>query len=180
MGGVAIYLTLLLGAALFLPWDRQMLGMAAGATLMFVAGLVDDVTRAAAAPQIVDPGCGSVSAPRHRHDRVTPAASVVDGGSHHLLGHRDYQRDQPDRQYGWPVQRRGDGFRAGAGCLRSAAGAAGAPTLALLIAGACGGFLIYNFNPARLWMGDCGSLPLGFLMSATTMAISPDSRRAWR
>src|SRR5205807_2241575 len=38
--------------------------------------------------------------------------------------------------------------------------------LALLIAGTGGGFLIYNFNPAKLFMGDCGSLPLGFLISA--------------
>jgi UDP-GlcNAc:undecaprenyl-phosphate GlcNAc-1-phosphate transferase len=42
-------------------------------------------------------------------------------------------------------------------------------TLALLIAGACAGFLIYNFNPARLFMGDCGSMLLGFLMSAAAL-----------
>ena len=37
--------------------------------------------------------------------------------------------------------------------------------LCIVIAGACGGFLIFNFNPARIFMGDCGSLLLGYLLS---------------
>ena len=32
--------------------------------------------------------------------------------------------------------------------------------------GVCVGFLIYNFNPARIFMGDMGSLFIGFLMAA--------------
>lgn len=35
-------------------------------------------------------------------------------------------------------------------------------TMALLVAGALAAFLIYNFHPASIFMGDCGSLPLGF------------------
>jgi len=35
-------------------------------------------------------------------------------------------------------------------------------TMALLLAGALSAFLIYNFHPASIFMGDCGSLPLGF------------------
>jgi UDP-GlcNAc:undecaprenyl-phosphate GlcNAc-1-phosphate transferase len=41
--------------------------------------------------------------------------------------------------------------------------------LALALAGACGGFLLYNFNPARIFMGDCGSLFLGFSISALAL-----------
>jgi UDP-GlcNAc:undecaprenyl-phosphate/decaprenyl-phosphate GlcNAc-1-phosphate transferase len=37
--------------------------------------------------------------------------------------------------------------------------------LCLLIAGACGGFLVFNFNPARIFMGDSGSLLIGYLLS---------------
>src|SRR3954452_18363149 len=37
--------------------------------------------------------------------------------------------------------------------------------LCIIIAGACGGFLIFNFNPARIFMGDSGSLLLGYLLS---------------
>ena len=40
-----------------------------------------------------------------------------------------------------------------------------AALLCILIAGACGGFLVFNFNPARIFMGDSGSLLLGFLLS---------------
>lgn len=31
------------------------------------------------------------------------------------------------------------------------------------IAGAAAGFLVYNFHPARIFLGDAGSIPLGFL-----------------
>ena len=41
------------------------------------------------------------------------------------------------------------------------------PTLAIAIAplvGALLGFLYYNFNPASIFLGDCGSLLVGFLL----------------
>jgi len=36
----------------------------------------------------------------------------------------------------------------------------------LSIAGAAAGFLVFNFPPARVFMGDAGSIPLGFLAAA--------------
>jgi len=42
-------------------------------------------------------------------------------------------------------------------------------TLVLAIAGACLGFLIYNFHPAKIFMGDAGSMLLGFLMSSVSL-----------
>lgn len=44
--------------------------------------------------------------------------------------------------------------------------------LALILAGAMGGFLIYNFNPARIFMGDCGSLVIGFSLSVLSLAYA--------
>jgi len=38
--------------------------------------------------------------------------------------------------------------------------------LAAALLGACLGFLIYNFNPATIFMGDTGSLFLGFILAA--------------
>lgn len=35
----------------------------------------------------------------------------------------------------------------------------------VLVAGACLGFLPYNFNPAKIFMGDTGALYLGFMLS---------------
>lgn len=39
----------------------------------------------------------------------------------------------------------------------------------LAIVGACVGFLPYNFNPAKIFMGDTGSLFLGFILAATSI-----------
>jgi UDP-N-acetylmuramyl pentapeptide phosphotransferase/UDP-N-acetylglucosamine-1-phosphate transferase len=57
----------------------------------------------------------------------------------------------------------------GFGAYAIAAHAAGAGTLALaaaVIAGAALGFLMWNFDPARIFLGDAGSIPLGFLAAA--------------
>lgn len=45
------------------------------------------------------------------------------------------------------------------------------PLLAVIVAGVCLGFLPYNFNPARIFMGDGGALMLGGLMAAATMLV---------
>lgn len=41
--------------------------------------------------------------------------------------------------------------------------------LSAAIAGAGAGFLIFNFHPARIFMGDSGSIPLGFLAGGIGM-----------
>jgi UDP-GlcNAc:undecaprenyl-phosphate GlcNAc-1-phosphate transferase len=43
--------------------------------------------------------------------------------------------------------------------------------LAAALAGACAGFLIYNWNPAHIFMGDTGSLFLGFLLAAVAIKL---------
>ena len=42
-------------------------------------------------------------------------------------------------------------------------------TLAAAVCGACLGFLRFNFHPARVFMGDSGSLPLGFLLACISI-----------
>ena len=44
--------------------------------------------------------------------------------------------------------------------------------LTVALAGAIAGFLRYNFNPASIFLGDCGSLFIGFLLSAVALAGS--------
>lgn len=41
--------------------------------------------------------------------------------------------------------------------------------LASVLAGALSGFLLHNWPPARIFLGDCGSLPLGFLVGALSL-----------
>jgi Fuc2NAc and GlcNAc transferase len=43
------------------------------------------------------------------------------------------------------------------------------PLLCLLLAAACLAFLHWNWSPARLFMGDAGSIPLGFLLAALSL-----------
>jgi UDP-GlcNAc:undecaprenyl-phosphate/decaprenyl-phosphate GlcNAc-1-phosphate transferase len=43
-------------------------------------------------------------------------------------------------------------------------------SLTLALAGAILGFLRFNFNPATIFLGDCGSLFIGFMLSALALA----------
>lgn len=43
------------------------------------------------------------------------------------------------------------------------------PIVALALAGGCAGFLRYNFPPARIFLGDTGSLLLGFVIAVVGM-----------
>lgn len=48
-----------------------------------------------------------------------------------------------------------------------------APTLLTAIcAGVCVGFLPHNFNPARVFMGDSGSMLLGLMLAAATVSLT--------
>jgi UDP-GlcNAc:undecaprenyl-phosphate GlcNAc-1-phosphate transferase len=52
--------------------------------------------------------------------------------------------------------------------------------LALALCGACLGFLRYNLaGPARIFLGDGGSMPMGFVVGATIMALPLDGELAW-
>ncbi len=41
--------------------------------------------------------------------------------------------------------------------------------ISIILAGACLGFLPYNFNPARIFMGDTGALFLGFMLAVMSI-----------
>jgi UDP-GlcNAc:undecaprenyl-phosphate GlcNAc-1-phosphate transferase len=43
--------------------------------------------------------------------------------------------------------------------------------LAAAVAGACAGFLVYNWHPATIFMGDAGSLLLGFLLAVISLKL---------
>jgi UDP-GlcNAc:undecaprenyl-phosphate GlcNAc-1-phosphate transferase len=44
--------------------------------------------------------------------------------------------------------------------------------LSAALAGACAGFLAHNFHPARVFMGDSGSMLIGVVMSATAITVT--------
>jgi UDP-GlcNAc:undecaprenyl-phosphate/decaprenyl-phosphate GlcNAc-1-phosphate transferase len=74
-----------------------------------------------------------------------------------------------------------DGLAAGVSAVAAAAlfaytfrSTGGAPStaglLAALVIGSCIGFLPHNFNPAKIFMGDSGSLLLGMLLASATVS----------
>jgi UDP-GlcNAc:undecaprenyl-phosphate GlcNAc-1-phosphate transferase len=58
-----------------------------------------------------------------------------------------------------------------------AAGFAAVALLAATFSGAVAGFLAFNFNPASIFMGDCGSLFLGFFLGAVTLVSNSGGMR---
>ena len=65
--------------------------------------------------------------------------------------------------------------------LASAAGQHIVATAASALVGACLGFLLYNRRPATIYMGDAGSLFLGFLLAVVVIQVDPaqSQPRSW-
>ncbi|MFZ2492493.1 MAG: hypothetical protein WA208_13510, partial [Thermoanaerobaculia bacterium] len=70
-----------------------------------------------------------------------------------------------------------DGLAAGIAAIAAAclalnfarSGQAGEAAILWILCGALLGFLIYNFNPASIFMGDCGALFIGFLLASSAL-----------
>ncbi len=65
--------------------------------------------------------------------------------------------------------------------LASAAGQYIVGTAASALVGACLGFLLYNRRPATIYMGDAGSLFLGYLLAVVVIQVDPAQAppRSW-
>ena len=168
LGGVALVGGVLAAAAWALPpGDRRVHAVLAGTLLLFSVGLWDDVKRIRPATKLAA--------------QVGAAAILVLGGIEVEMAGR--------RVIGIPLTifwvvgitnalnllDNMDGLAAGVGGIAALVlGAFGASSgvewltpLALAVAGASLGFLPWNVSPARQFLGDAGSLPLGFLLAAT-------------
>ena len=64
---------------------------------------------------------------------------------------------------------------AGVLCVSLGSGEAGFAVIAAAIAGAALGFLCYNFHPASIFMGDCGSLFIGSTLAMITLRVENHS-----
>src|SRR4029078_3400603 len=56
--------------------------------------------------------------------------------------------------------------------LNNASLASTGALLSAMLGGACVGFLPHNFNPARLFMGDSGSMLIGLVLSASAITLT--------
>jgi len=52
-------------------------------------------------------------------------------------------------------------------------------SLSILLSGAVIGFLYWNRNPARIYMGDAGSLFIGTILAVLAMRLNPDVKSIW-
>ena len=48
----------------------------------------------------------------------------------------------------------------------------GLSMLWMVMIGAIGGFLVWNLPPAKIYMGDCGTLPIGFIIGAGSIYLT--------
>ncbi|WP_405603876.1 undecaprenyl/decaprenyl-phosphate alpha-N-acetylglucosaminyl 1-phosphate transferase [Streptomyces sp. NBC_01410] len=60
-------------------------------------------------------------------------------------------------------------------CAALSVGLAGLAPVMAALAGASAGFLFHNWHPARIFLGDAGSLFVGFLVSSATVTLHRDT-----
>jgi len=186
LGGVAVVLAAALAVAVvpaFLPGPRNpeiwvvIQPFAIGGLLIFLVGLVDDVRGLGPLPKLLVEVLAAtvVMASGLLIERVTIL------GNTWILGWLAYPVTAA-----WLVGLTNafnlidgvDGLAPGIAALAGAACGAilivrgHAPEAMLLAAfvGAMLGFLVYNFEPASIFLGDSGSLVAGFLLAATAIA----------
>ncbi len=169
LGGVAIYATTTLAALAFAPLDLRLLGLLAGGTALFATGLVDDVRRLRPQTKLVVQilaASGLVLAGVRIETSILalmaiPLTIVWIVGITNAFNLLDNM----------------DGLSAGTAAIASffllgfslSVGNLTTAVLSLALAGSALGFLVYNFHPARVFMGDSGSMFLGFMLSGVAL-----------
>ena len=168
LGGIAIYLAFVLALVFFGDrfYIRQVVGIFVGATLVSLLGLWDDRRRLSPGLKLLGQALAAlllVATGVQVHLIRIPWVNVVITlfwvvGITNALNLLDNM----------------DGLAGGiaaiaAGQFTLLAAMSGqylVGALAAALVGATLGFLLYNFNPARIFMGDSGSLFLGFLLAS--------------
>ncbi|MFF5262479.1 MraY family glycosyltransferase [Actinomadura viridis] len=171
LGGVAIVAGTLVPLLLVSGhWDGRLGVLVLAGTAVAVLGLVDDLrplsplTRLAveclAASGVVAAGGGLGVLDERLDPVVTVLWIVVITNSFNLLDNMDGAAATV--------------ASVTAGSLAVAAylfGRTGCALLLLALAAACAGFLVHNWPPARMFMGDAGSLFIGFVIAGSTVLV---------
>ncbi|WBW50755.1 MraY family glycosyltransferase [Peptoniphilus equinus] len=175
-GGLAMYVAVMAGMVVFLDLTHELIALMIGATLITVCGLIDDKWEMSAKVKLA---C-----------QLLAAGILVFGGSHIEFFTNPFPFGEsviflkalaiPVTIF-WVVGITNtvnlidglDGLAAGVSLISAVSLAVIAykfeynsvSVIAALLAGSCLGFLPYNFNPAKIFMGDTGALFLGFMLS---------------
>jgi UDP-GlcNAc:undecaprenyl-phosphate GlcNAc-1-phosphate transferase len=169
LGGIAMYLAFAGACIGFAGLGPDTVPLLVCATLIFALGLVDDLK--GLTPQVKFTG------------QIVVAALLIGMGT--VLEILPWPVISYPLTFFWVVGLTNafnltdnmDGLSAGIGAISSTAlflfslpyGNEVVALLSAALAGACIGFLFYNFNPARIFMGDCGSMFLGFTLAALSI-----------
>lgn len=181
-GGMAIYIGTVASILIFLPFSTRLMGVIAGGTLIFIVGIIDDLRNM---PAKVKLGCQILCA------FILFQFSVRIEFISNPFG---------DGYYFFPfivsllvtvIWIVGitntinlidglDGLAAGVAFIASISiaytahinGRTEVAMAMLAVAGGASGFLPFNFNPAKIFMGDGGSLFLGFMLAGLSV-MSP-------
>ena len=181
MGGLAIFFGFLLSVLVFLPLSKQYRGMLLGAVIIVILGIFDDIYALPAKPKFLV--------------QIVAALIAVHAGCRiYILSNINIFSSDPFWILGWlsiPISVFWivgitnavnlidglDGLACGVSTISSMtllviALTVSEPDVAVLtaaLAGACIGFLPYNLNPAKIFMGDTGSTFLGFILATVSI-----------
>lgn len=177
IGGIAIYCAFLITITFFMHPDRALTGIIYGGTIMFFTGLVDDLIDIKPLVKLFFQLIAAVVLIAHGVSvdvihlpfgivinneifsllftviwvaGITNSINLIDGLDG-LAGGMSVIMLVVIASMAW-MERRLD-----------------VATLSFILAASTGGFLIYNAHPASIFMGDCGSLFLGFMISAISL-----------
>jgi UDP-GlcNAc:undecaprenyl-phosphate/decaprenyl-phosphate GlcNAc-1-phosphate transferase len=174
LGGLAIFAGVLAGAALFMPVTTSTRGILAGAALITAVGALDDWRELSPAAKLLGQVAagGVLVASGVSVDSVTlPFVHRIDfGAAGGVLTVIGLVAVMNVVNFSDGI----DGLAAGVCAVSAAAfaiiafdlGRGAAGVLAAVVCGAALGFLVHNFHPASVFMGDCGSNLLGLLLGA--------------
>ncbi len=181
MGGMAIFFGFLLSTLVFVPMDSQLRGMLLGAVIIVILGVFDDIYALGAKLKLVV-------------QIVAALVAVATGNIIEALSNPNIFSANPYWVLGWlsyPITIVWivgmtnavnlidglDGLACGVSSISSLtllviALLLGEPQVAVLVAalaGGCLGFLPYNMNPAKIFMGDTGSTFLGYVLACISV-----------
>ena len=181
MGGLAIFLGFLLTVLLFAELTTQVRGMLLGAVVIVVLGIFDDIY--------------SLSAKLKFVVQIVAALIAVGAGNIiEIVSNPNIFSSNPYWELGWlswPVTVIWivaitnavnlidglDGLACGVSTISSMSmlvialvlGEGDVAILLAALAGGCIGFLPYNLNPAKIFMGDTGSTFLGYILAVVSI-----------
>ena len=171
MGGIAIFIGIVVGLAYFLfdIWETRLLGFVLGGLVVFVVGLWDDVSSLRPVTKLLG--------------QIIAACIAVSAGIHFNFG--GYQLFAVVLTIFWIASVTNafnlidnmDGLCAGTACISGLVlsafafvnGDSAVGLVSIVIVGACLGFLRYNFPPASIFMGDSGSMLIGYAFATLSI-----------